>query len=228
VSISINNNQDVITPTISIDGSAVTPATTVAGQDARLSFTPTSSQPRIAVTATGPSGYNPVFNLNLWNGTATQASVTVGNNAVGKIYFLDTQPVNANQQYQLWLQHSGTNFGGETLNLSSVPPDISQNVTIGTPYTFSTKPGQNANIQFTINSSQSITVKWDSGSYPSNLNCYMNITGPSPSTGQVGFGTCNTTTGTVGPATLSSGTYNIFVDPQAQSQGGMRLTVATP
>ena len=228
VSISINNDQDVTTPTISIGGGDVTPATTVAGQDVRLSFTPTSSQPRIAVTATSPTGYNPAVTLNLWNGSSTQASITISNNAVGKIYFLDTQPVNANQQYQLWLQHSGTNFGGETLNLISVPPDISQTLTVGTAYQFSTSPGQDANLKFSINSSQSITVKWDSGSYPSNLNCYMNITGPSPSTSQVGNGSCNTTTGTISLGTLSSGTYNIFIDPQAQSQGGMNLTVTTP
>ena len=228
VSISINNDQDVTTPTITIGGT-VTAKTTVAGQDVRLSFTPTSSQPRIAVTATAPTGYNPALTLNLWSGTATQASISINNSAVGEVYFLDTQPVNANQQYQLWLQHSGTNFGGETLKLTNVPADISHTVTVGgSLYTFSTVAGQNANIKFTISSSESITVHWTGGTYPSTLNCYMTVTGPIPSTTEVGFGLCNAPTGTVSLGTISSGTYNIFVDPQAQSAGGIGLTVTTP
>jgi hypothetical protein len=228
VSISINNDQDVTTPTITIGGT-VTAKTTVAGQDVRLSFTPTSSQPRIAVTATAPTGYNPALTLNLWNGTATQASISINNSAVGRVYFLDTQPVNANQQYQLWLQHSGTNFGGETLKLTNVPADISHTVTVGgSVYTPTTVAGQNANIKFAISSSESVTVHWTGGTYPSTLNCYMTVTGPIPSTTEVGFGLCNALTGTVSLGTISSGTYNIFIDPQAQSAGGIGLTVTTP
>ena len=73
-----------------------------------------------------------------------------------------------------------------------------------------------------------MTVHWTNGTYPTIPTCDMTITGPSPSTTQVGFGYCNTATGTVSLGTLSSGTYNIFVDPQAQSVGGMSLTVTTP
>jgi len=227
VSVSINNDQDVTTPTISIGGSAVLAKTTVAGQDVRLSFTPTASQPRIFILATSVT--NPYATLNLWNGTSTQASALINNNPSGQTFYIDTQAVNANQQYQLWVQHSGTNKGNESLQIKNVPADISHTVTVGgAAYPFSTSIGQNANIQFTINTSESITVHWTSGTYQSTLGCNVKVTGPSPSTNQVGSGSCNTTTGTVSLGTLASGTYNILIDPQAQSSGGMNLTVTTP
>jgi hypothetical protein len=200
VSVSINNDQDVTTPAISIGGSVVTAQTRVAGQDVRLSFTPTSSQPRIAVLVTGVT--NPLAVLN---------------------------PVNASQQYQLWVRHDETNFGKESLQIKTVPADISHTVTVGgAAYNFSTVIGQNANIQFTITTSESVTVHWTSGTYPSTLGCNMAVTGPSPSTNQIAYGSCNTATGTVSLGTPSAGTYNILVDPQAQSAGGMSLTVTTP
>jgi YD repeat-containing protein len=227
VSVSINNDQDVTTPTISIGGSAVLAKTTVAGQDVRLSFTPTASQPRIFVLAGNVT--NPSATLNLWNGTSTQALTAINNNPSGQTFYIDTQAVNANQQYQLWVQHSVTNFGNESLQIKTVAADLSHTVTVGgTAYTFSTATGQNANITFTINTSESVTVHWTSGTYPSTLGCNVKVTGPSPSTNQVGSGSCNTTTGTVSLGTLSSGTYNILIDPQAQSAGGMSLTVTTP
>ena len=227
VSISINNAQDVTTPAITIGGSAVTAKTTVAGQDVRLSFTPTGSQPRIAIQATSVT--NPSATLNLWTGTSTQASISINNTPSGQTFFLDTQPVNANQQYQIWVQHSAANFGNETLKIFNVPADLSRTVTVnGAATQFSTSAGQNANVGFTISTSESITVHWTSGTYPSTLNCYMRVTGPSPSSNQVGFGNCNTATGSVSLGTLASGTYNILVDPQAQGTGGMSLTVTTP
>jgi hypothetical protein len=227
VSVSINNDQDVTTPTISIGGSAVLAKTTVAGQDVRLSFTPTASQPRIFILAANVT--NPGATLNLWTGSSSQASVSINNSPSGQTFFIDTQSVNASQQYQLWVQHSGTNYGNEALQIKNVPADISHTVTVGgAAYPFSTAVGQNANITFTISTGESVTVHWTGGSYLSTLGCNIKVTGPSPSTNQVGSGSCNTTTGTVSLGTLASGTYNILVDPQAQNAGGMSLTVTTP
>ena len=227
IAVSVNNDQDVTTPAITVGGSAVTSQTTVAGQDVRLSFTPTTSQPRIAVLVSNVT--NPLATLNLWTGTSTQASIGINNSPSGQTFFLDTQSVNANQQYQLWVQHSSTGHGSEKMQILNVPADISHTVTVGgAAYAFTTSAGQNANIGFTTSSSESVTVHWTSGTYPSTFNCYVTVTGPSPSTNQVGSGNCNTATGTVSLGTISSGTYNILINPQAQSAGGMKLTVTTP
>ncbi|MGB2605843.1 MAG: hypothetical protein WBC78_19725 [Candidatus Sulfotelmatobacter sp.] len=227
ITVSINNDQDVTTPTISIGGSAVTATTAVAGQDIRLSFTPTASQPRIAVLATNVT--TPGANLNLWNGTSTQSSAVISNNPSGQTFFIDTQSVTSGQQYQLWVQHSGTYIGSETLQIVNVPADISHTVTVGgAAYALSTVIGQNANITFTTTASEAVTINWTSGTYPTALGCSIIVTGPSPSTNQVGSGSCNAATGTINLGTLSAGTYNIFVNPQAQSAGGLSMTVITP
>jgi YD repeat-containing protein len=230
VSISINNAQDVTTPAISIGGSAVTAKTTVAGQDVRLSFTPTASQPRIAVLATNVT--NPYATLNLVTpagSTVALESYPIDNNPSGQTFFLNTEAVTASQVYQLWVQHSGANFGNESLQIKNVPANISHTVTVGgTAYTFSTVIGQQANIQFTISTSESVTVHWTSGTYPSTPGCTMTVTGPSPSTNEVGAGNCATATGTLSLGTLASGTYNILIDPLEQEAGGMSLTVTSP
>jgi hypothetical protein len=226
VSYSINNDSDV-TGTIAIDGSAVTVTTTASGEDARLTFSATAGQ-RIVVYATSVT--NPYATVYLVKPDGTnQISLGINNNPAGQTFFLDTQTLATSGTYQLWVQHSGTNVGSETLQIASVPADVSGSLTIGgSAFSFSTVAGQNANVTFSNSLSQSVTVHWTSGTYPSSLNCYMRVTGPSPSTNQVGFAYCNTATGTISLGTLGTGSYNILVDPQTQSTGGLSLTVTTP
>jgi YD repeat-containing protein len=226
VSISINNDQDVTTPAISIGEGVITFKTTVVGQDIRLSFTPTASQPRIAVLATSVTNPYALLNLVTPSGSV-QAQTPIDNNPSGQTFFIDTQTVTASEQYQLWVQHSGTNFGNVVLQIKNVPANVSHTVTVnGAAYSFSTAIGQNANIGFSISASEPVTVHWTSSSkYPS---CNMTVTGPSPSTSVVGTGYCNATTGSISLGTLSSGAYNILIDPQAQSTGGLSLTVTSP
>jgi YD repeat-containing protein len=227
VSVSINNDQNVTTPAISIGGGAVTVKTKVAGQDVLLSFTATAEE-RIVAYATSVT--NPYASLNVMTPAgAEQASVTISNSPSGATFFIDTQTLAAAGTYQLWVQHNGTGFGNETLQLKSVPADLSKTATIGgSAVVFSTAAGQNANISFSNSTSRSVTVHWTSGTYPSSPTCDITVTGPSPATTQVGSGNCNTATGTVSLGTLSSGTYNIFVNPILQSTGGLSLTVTTP
>jgi YD repeat-containing protein len=224
VSISINNDKDVTTPTIS-PGTADTVTSTVAGQDVRLSFTATAGQ-RIAISATSVT--NPYASLNLVNPSGVTWASTSISNAPWYTFFIDTQTLSAGTN-QLWVQHSGTGIGGETLLLSNVPADLSKTATIGgAAVVFTTVLGQNANISFSNPTSQSVTMHWSSGTYPATPSCGITVTGPSPSTTQVGAGYCTAATGTVSLGTLSSGTYNIFVNPNQQSIGGMSLTVTTP
>jgi YD repeat-containing protein len=226
VSVSINNDADV-TKTITINGSAVTATTVVAGQDARLSFTATAEE-RIVVYATGVT--NPYASLYLVTPSGSnQTSITISNSPSGYTFFIDTQTLATAGTYQLWVQHFGTDIGSETLQIKSVTADLSKSATIGgAAVVFTTVAGQNANISFSNPASQSVTVHWTSGTYPATPSCSITVTGPNPSTTQVGAGYCSSATGTVSLGTLSSGTYNIFVNPQAQSTGGMSLTVTTP
>jgi hypothetical protein len=154
-------------------------------------------------------------------------SIWINNNPPSQTFFLDTQAVSANQQYQLWVEHNGANYGSETMEIGSVPADINHNVTVGgASYPFSTCMGQNAYITFTVNSTETIVVSWTSGTYASSPGCLMAITGPSPATTQVGVGYCTGSTGNVTMNNLSPGQYTIFVNPTAQETGGMNLSVA--
>jgi YD repeat-containing protein len=229
ISISINNDQDVTTPHISIGGGAVNVATTAPGQDIRLSFTTTTANKRVVIYATNVSSSSTSLNLMTPAGTI-QAGLAIGTNP-GYTFFIDTQTLAAIGTYQLWIPHSqnDSSLQSETLQIVNVPADISHTVIMGgSTYPFSTVAGQNANITFSNPTSQSVTVHWTGGNYLSTLGCLMKVTGPSPSTTQVGSGNCNTNTGTVSLGTISSGTYNILVDPQQWSAGGMSLTVTTP
>jgi hypothetical protein len=201
----------------------------------RLSFTPTSNQSRIVVFATNIT--NPGAYLNLVTppgSTSPIATVEISNYPTGFTYFIDTQTVVPGTAYELWVQHIGTLDGSETLQIAKVPADLSHNVTIGgAAYQFSTVAGQNANITFNNPSSQSVTVQWTNGTYAivppqNNTGCYLTVTGPSPSTNQVGAGACTASTGSIGLGTIPQGTYNILVNPQLQQTGGMSLTVTTP
>jgi len=229
ISISINNDQDVTTPHISIGGGAVNVATMAPGQDIRLSFTTTTANKRVVIYATNVS--SPGVSLNLMTPAGTiQIGLWIFTNP-GYTFFIDTQTLAAIGTYQLWIPHSqnDSSLQSETLQIVNVPADISHTVIMGgSTYPFSTVAGQNANIMFSNAASQSVTVHWTSGNYLSTLGCLMKVTGPSPSTTQVGSGNCNTNTGTISLGTISSGTYNILVDPQQWNPGGMSLTVTTP
>jgi hypothetical protein len=221
---SINNDSDV-TGTITIDGAAVSTGTTVAGQDVRLSFTATANQ-RIVVYATSVTNPNAYVNLVKPDGT-TQASLFIDNNPAGQTFFLDTQTLAISGTYQLWVQHyNTTSFGNETLQIASVPADVTGSLSIGgAAFSLATVAGQNANPTFSNPQSQSVTVHWTSGTYSA---CSLYVSGPSPSTSRVASGSCGTATGTLGLGTLSSGTYTITVDPQGASTGGVSLTVTAP
>ena len=99
-----------------VDGQTVTVTTTTAGQDGRVSFSGTAGQ-RISVrvtNVTNPAGY---VNLVRPDGS-TQATTFF---CCGPA-FIDTQVLATTGTYTLWVQHSQTNTGSVTLQLSSVTP----------------------------------------------------------------------------------------------------------
>jgi YD repeat-containing protein len=229
VSLSVNNDADV-TGSISIDGSAVTIGTTVAGQDAVVTFSATAGQ-RIILFATNVTNASAGVQLGKPDGN-NQADLGFSNNPSGQTFYMDTQTLVAPGTYRLWVQHypALNFFGSQTLQIASVPPDVTGSVTIGgSAYSFTTVAGQNANITFSNPQTQSLTVNITNGTYPNTIAlCGMYVTGPSPSTNQVGFTFCDGVTGTIGLGTQPAGTYNIFVDPVQQSAGGLSVTVTTP
>jgi YD repeat-containing protein len=156
ITLNLSDVSDVM-GSIQIDGPTVSTATTKSGQDARLFFSAVAGQ-RVVVRIT---------NITNPSATISVAGVT-GENlgsigiASGSTYFLDTVPLVATGEYAVWMQHSGSYFGGETLQLSSVPPDFSAPIGIGgapvkVPSSGDTAAGQNGILTFNASAGQKVS-----------------------------------------------------------------------
>jgi hypothetical protein len=197
------------------------------GQNAVLSFSGTAGQQlsfNVLNSAIGSSATACLFTLYDPN-----------NHEIGYTYcgtggsgFLDQVKLTTTGTYTVSIDPQGTATGSLSVSINN-DQDVSEPIVInGAGVSFSTIAGENANITFSNPQSQSVTVHWSSGTYLNTFGCNALVTGPSPSTNEVGSGQCNTTNGTMSLGTLASGSYNILIDPQQQSAGGMTLTATSP
>ncbi|HEY1527863.1 MAG TPA: IPT/TIG domain-containing protein, partial [Candidatus Angelobacter sp.] len=227
VTVGLNANNDV-TGTVSIDGSPVTTTTTAAGQDARLTFNGSAGQ-HIVVRVTGVT--NPSATLILVRPDNTnQASISIGNSPVGQTWFMDTQTLASTGSYTLWIQHSGTNIGSATSQLSSVPADFTGSITPGgaavrVPASGDTAVGQNGILTFTGSANQKVSMSVSNGTYSPLTNCVVslrNAGGANLTSGYCGNGASSF----IDTITLSSaGVYSAFVDPQGIATGNTTIQV---
>jgi YD repeat-containing protein len=226
-SISIGLTPDV-SGTISAGGASV-PVTTVQGQDARLTFTGTFGQ-RIAVLASSVS--NPVATLNLVRPDGvTQASVNISSPSSS---FLDTQTLQMNGTYTLWVQHAGTYSGSETIQLYNVPPDFTGSITpVASGGPTVTVPanteGQNTNLTFSGTNGQRVSLRVTNITYGcSVLSPGVNFTIINPDNNtKISLGNICVSSGGSGYFDVTNltqnGTYTLLVDPQGASTGGATL-----
>jgi YD repeat-containing protein len=225
VTMSINNDADV-TGTIAIDGPPVT-VSSIAGQDVRLSFTTTAPNQRVVLFASNVSNRVAYVYMMKPDGTEQQA-VIISNNP-GQVFFLNTQTLAAAGTYQLWVQHQNTYFGGETLQLASVPLDYAATIAIGDPAvsvpdTGSLVAGQNASVTFSGTQGQAITVHISNNTIPA-----LNVVLLDPSNNAiVGYpwgGSSFTLQSSSLPAT---GMYTLVIDPEGSNTGSMTVAITTP
>jgi len=218
---SINNDADV-TGSIAIDGPSIPTGSGIAGQDVRLSFPATGQRIVVFVTSVG----NPSANVNLVTpgGSNQGFGLAINSTPAGQTFFMDTQSLGTGT-YQLWVQHNSSNFGSETLQINSVPADVSGSITVnGSGLSFTTVAGQNATITFSNPQTQSVTLHWTAGTYPTTPGCTLTATKPGNSQSSTN---CNVATGSLALGSLS-GSYSVTVNPQAQSTGGLTLSVTSP
>ena len=226
VAISVNNDQDVTTPAISIGGSAVTTTTTVVGQDVRLSFTATAAQ-HIGVYATN---VNSQATLSILSASGSVlASTFITNNPAGQTFFTDAQ-LTSSGTYQLWLQH-WADFGSETLQIVVVPSDFTGTLTIpasGTtgpptqvPTTGNLATGRNASLTFAGTMGQKLSFNVLNSTISS---CWVTIYDPSQTAIESGY--CSTASTFVNPVTLAStGTYTFYINPLGSATGSVAISV---
>lgn len=226
VTLKLNSVPPDISGPIQIDGSAVTVGPTAVGQDARLYFTTTGTNQRVVVYVTAVS--TPSTNIDLLNPDGTQHAYMGVNNSgyPNNLFFMDTQTLSNVGTYAVQVRHNGTNVGSETVQVKSVPADISGSLTInGASQPFTTVVGQNASFTFNNPQTQTVSIHWASDTYAS---CNLYVNGPSPATNQVGYSGCQTGTSSLSLTNLASGTYTILVNPPSTTTGGMTLSVTSP
>jgi YD repeat-containing protein len=220
VAVTLNDATDVTGP-ITIDGPTVPVTTTTAGQDARLTFSAAAGQ-RVTVRVTNVA--NPGAHLNLVrpDGTA-QASVFFCSGCGNA--FIDTQTLAAGT-YTLWVQHAGTNIGSETLQLSSVAPDVTGSITIDGPTVpvTTTTPGQDARLTFSATAGQRVTVRVTD---VSSAGAYLNLMRPDGTAQASVFFCSGCGNAFLDTQTLVAGTYTLWVQHAAVNIGSETLQLSS-
>jgi hypothetical protein len=113
-----------VTGSITAGGSAETVATTIPGQNGRLTFTGSAGQRVSLKVGTGPVG-----TVSLVGPDRVQiASVSIPLAGTG---FIDTQTLPSAGTYSIAVDYSGKNVGSVQLTLYTVPADISSTITAG-------------------------------------------------------------------------------------------------
>jgi hypothetical protein len=190
------------------------------GQDARLTFNGTSGQ-RVSLEVTSVTNPSAYVYLVPPTGSA-QYLLNITSSCVP--CFVDTQTLNATGVFTLWIQHSYTYVGSETLQLYNVV-DASASTTIGgaaVPVT-TTVPGQNANVTFGGTTGQNININFTAGTYGQ---CNATLYNPDTTIQGTYYGACQSTPNSINGVALSqTGTYKIFLDPQGTITGTVTTQV---
>jgi hypothetical protein len=210
----LNNVPADVTGTIPADGSNYGVTMSTPGQNARLTFTGTVGQRVSLKVSPGPGGNVSLFNPD----RSLRATVPIG-----PVFatFMDTQTLAVAGTYTIIVDYGTTNTGSLTLNLYTVPADVTSSITAnGSAVTLTTTtPGQNGYATFTGTAGHRMSV-W--------------ITNVSSSTTTISIRDANgvalgsVTVGVIGgflePVTLAaSGAHSVHMDPGGANPGSVTL-----
>jgi hypothetical protein len=198
-------------------------ATSVPGQNARVTFAGTNGQ-RVSLKLTGVTiGTSTCCSARVSiinpDGTTLAAPAFVGTNGG----FVDMRTLPAGGFYSILVDPQEMVIGGATLTLYDVPPDASASITLGGPAVSVTTsvPGQNSRLSFAGTSGQRISLKVG----PSCCQTRVSVLKPDGSA-LVTPTYLTTSTGFIDTRTLpASGTYTILVDPQEMVTGSTTVTL---
>jgi hypothetical protein len=218
-----------VSGSIAINGADATVTTTVAGQNASLTFSGTAGQ-RVALQALSDT-YPSYFSVTLYKPAADGSAST----ANGFVYsstlwntgsWTDVQTLPIAGTYTIVINPSVTNTGSATFRLWSVPPDVSGSIAInGSAVTVTTTvPGQNALVSFDGASGQQATVRITGNSMG---NTGVSLRKPDGST--LTSSSSSSTSFNLATQTLPiAGTYTIFINPSSTNTGSMTVSVTNP
>lgn len=202
---------------ITLGGAPVTVATTVPGQNGRLTFAGTAGQ-RVSLKISGVSYSSATAQLLDPSGTAVGAGVPFG--AAGG--FVDARTLPSTGTYALTVDPPATTVGSATFTLYNVPPDVTGTVTSGSSFVTSiSSPGQNATYTFNGTAGQRISLKVG----PSTISTgYVSISGPNGVSVANNTPFFSTSEAFVDVRTLPvTGTYTLTVDPSKEATGSASI-----
>jgi YD repeat-containing protein len=219
VTLLLNTFTDV-SGTITV-GTPVTATTTVAGQNARYTFSGTSGQ-QMSMNVSGNTyvGCNAVVISVLQSNGATVGSAGICNSSTGS---LNSITLPATDTYTVFVNPQGTTTGSVTMLLNNFA-DVTGTITIGTPLTATTTvAGQNARYTFSGTAGQQLSMNLSGNTYVGCNAVVVSVLQPSgASVGSTGI--CNGSTGFMDSITLPvTGTYTVLVDPQGTTTGSVTL-----
>ena len=209
------------TGTIAADGEPVLAATTIAGQNARLTFSGAAGQ-RVSLKITGST-----FGTGCGSAYAIVTSTDVplgGHSCVlpGFDAFIDPVTLPAAGTYTVLVDPQYIYTGSVTLRLYDVPADPAGTIAQGSPVTpIIEAPGQKARYTFTGTQGQRVSLQMTDGS----INCVnVGIAPPGSSDPAVSVNACPN--GFLEPYELpANGTYTVIVDPADFKTGSVTVAM---
>ena len=208
-----------VSGSITADGSTTNVVITTPGQNASLTFSGTSGQ-RVSLYAPsgGPSG---TAYLKSPDGTTLNSLAHGGASS----HFMEPLALPTTGTYSLFIDPAVAATGTVTLNLYTVPADVSGTITAdgSTTNVVITTPGQHASLTFSGTSGQRVSLKAPSGG-PSGTTYLKNPDGSTLASVASGGVSSHFLEPVVLPTT---GTYSVFVDPGAAATGTVVLNLYT-
>ena len=202
---------------------AVTMATTVPGQNARLTFSGTAGQ-RISlrVTAISSTLSCPSFSILKPDGT----NLVAPDYNCASSYFIDVTVLPVTGSYTVVMNPKIANIGSATFALFDVPSDAASNIGIGSPASVVTitTPGQNANVTFSGTGGQQVTVRFTS----STLGCQTTSLRKPDGSVLVSTVSCSATQNLAPQVLPLTGTYVIRIDPSGPNIGNASVGATSP
>jgi YD repeat-containing protein len=213
ITVKVRSVPDDSTATMSVDGPVQT-VSTVAGQNANLTFDATAGQ-RIQLQTSNSTYPCCGPTVRLYKPDGTQLWSSSGNT------LLDTTALPADGTYRVLIDPSGASVGSIKVQAWSVPADSTAATSIDGPaQTVTTVAGQNANLTFDATTGQRVQVETSGSTYPC---CGPSVRLYKPDGTQLWSSSGNTILDTT--ALPADGTYRLFVDPSGASVGSITVKV---
>ena len=210
--------------TIAANGASRTPSTTVPGQNATLTFSGTAGQ-RISLGMTNVSlAGNCCARVTIYrpDNNMLAPPMTVNTSDPSNAWFLEPRTLATTGTYKIVVDPQRSAVGSMTINLYSVPADVTKPITAGgAGVSVTLTPGQNGYLTFSGTAGQRVSVALSGVTFPDPSCCSLNILKPDGSVVNADallFG--GQATDFLEPKTLPvTGTYKLKIDPFKAAAG---------